>query len=124
MPVIFPWLPRPPEYGSSEWQQLDDADPRKSASTVQAAEAWRILNSSPHVRELLNEWREWQLRRDMGESTADMAALYDWRAVANTPTFAEIERRRNTYEHPPLTPEQIKARAQDNWRMIIKGAED
>lgn len=75
------------------------------------AAAWRILNESPHVAELLAEWVEWHTRRDMSASTAGMSALVDWRKAASAPTYAELQRRRSTYNRPALTPEQIRAKA-------------
>lgn len=58
------------------------------------AEAWRLLESSPHVAELLGEWIEWDRRRTLSDSTAGMAAAIDWRAVSTAPTYAELQRRR------------------------------
>lgn len=80
------------------------------------AAAWRALRSSPHVAELLDEWLRWHQRRHDGDSSTAISAAEDWQAVASTPTYAELHRRRHTYEHPPLSPEQIKARAAAPWR--------
>lgn len=79
------------------------------------AEKWRALASSPHLADLLREWWEWRRRRDMSASTADMARLYDWRAIANAPTYAELQRRRDTYATEPLTAAQITLRARASW---------
>lgn len=76
------------------------------------AACWRMLNSSPQVADALAEWAEWVRRAELSESTAAMAALVDWRKVANSPTYAELRRRRNTYSTPALTPAQIRQRAQ------------
>lgn len=76
------------------------------------AACWRTLDRSPHVADLLAEWVESVRRAELSESTAAMAALVDWRKVANSPTYAELRRRRNTYDRPALTPEQIRQRAQ------------
>ncbi|RBM16591.1 hypothetical protein DI005_25225 [Prauserella sp. PE36] len=83
------------------------------------AATWRELWASEHVRDLLAEWREWRERRDLSASTADMAALVDWRAVAAAPTYAELQRRRNTFDSPPRTPEQIRAQARWSWRVFM-----
>ncbi|OLT46933.1 hypothetical protein BJF85_00205 [Saccharomonospora sp. CUA-673] len=69
---------------------------------VADAEAWRAVTRSPHVMDLLGEWREWRLRRDMSASTACMASLENWRAVASAPTYAELERRRRGRPRPSL----------------------
>lgn len=79
------------------------------------AMAWRELWQSEHVRDLIEEWRAWRDRRDLSESTAAMSALVDWRAVASAPTYAELERRRNTYGRPALTPAEIRQRAAASW---------
>ncbi|MFC4000745.1 hypothetical protein ACFS2C_11805 [Prauserella oleivorans] len=82
------------------------------AALVTDAECWRQLWQSEHIRDLLAEWREWRERRDLSASTAAMASLADWRAIASAPTYAELERRRHTYDRPALTPAQIRQRAQ------------
>ena len=81
-------------------------------SLADDAACWRMLNSSPHVADLLAEWAEWVRRAELSESTAAMAAVVDWRKVANSPTYAELRRRRHTYDRPALTPAQIRQRAQ------------
>ncbi|TKG66187.1 hypothetical protein [Prauserella endophytica] len=83
------------------------------------AAAWRELWASEHVRDLLAEWRAWRERRDLSESTAAMAALVDWRAVASAPSYVELQRRRSCYEKPPRTPEQIRAQARWSWRVFM-----
>jgi hypothetical protein len=52
-------------------------------------------------------------------SNAISAAL-DWRAVANAPTYAELERRRTTYDRRPLTPEQIRRKADESWTNVAR----
>lgn len=90
--MTAPWLP--PEYRSSEWQQLTDDDPRKQQALVNAAECWYKLRQSPHVAELIADRFEWAARRDMSESTAEISELGKWKKLADTPTYAEIEQRR------------------------------
>lgn len=88
------------------------------AALREDAENWRALcRSSPHIAELLDEWREWRRRRDLSEATADMAASLHPR-FATVPTYAELERRRNIYTTPALTPGQIKARAAASWAAV------
>ncbi|WAL67214.1 hypothetical protein ORV05_05345 [Amycolatopsis cynarae] len=82
------------------------------------AEAWRLLNESPHVAEILAEWVEWSYLRDLSESTAAMSAMYDWRHEASVPSYAELARRRSSYDTPARTPEQIKAGADYSWRRV------
>lgn len=48
-------------------------------------------------------------------TSSAISAAEDWRAVAYAPSFAELRRRRSTYDRPPLTAEQIKARARASW---------
>lgn len=55
------------------------------------AGAWRLLNRSPHVAELLAEFIEWDRRRIERETHEDVrTAPVEWLV----PTYAELERRR------------------------------
>jgi hypothetical protein len=116
--TAFARLFKPPPYGSPEWQALADVDPRKREALVHAAESWLVINSNPHVAEILAEIIEWDRRRYMSESTAAMASLRDWSRLAGAPTFAEIERRRHVYTTPVRTPEQIRAATNYSWRLV------
>jgi hypothetical protein len=102
---------RPPEYGSPEWQALAADDPLRRESVLFAADAWRLLNSSPHVEDLLLEWVEWLRRKTLRETSWSISAAVDWREVATSPTYEELERRRSTYTTPALTPEEIRVKA-------------
>ncbi|OXM73076.1 MULTISPECIES: hypothetical protein [Amycolatopsis] len=89
------------------------------------AGAWRLLNTSPHVAEILSEWIEWAHRKDMSESTAEMARMVDWRREASVPTYAVLRERRSHYERAPRTPEQIRAETAWSWARVeraLKGA--
>lgn len=85
---------------------------------VADAAAWRHLNTSPHVAELLAEWVEWDRLRTLRATSNAVSAAADWRAVANAPTYAELARRRATYTRPALTPQQIRATAAASWARV------
>ncbi|MGK3203221.1 hypothetical protein [Amycolatopsis sp. MEPSY49] len=87
------------------------------ALTLDAA-AWRLLNTSPHVAELLAEWIEWDRRRTLRETSNAVSAAADWRALAGAPTYAELERRRAVATRPALTPHQIRAQATASWARV------
>ncbi|MGW5748670.1 hypothetical protein [Amycolatopsis sp. NPDC003861] len=87
------------------------------ALTLDAA-AWRLLNTSPHVAELLAEWIEWDRRRTLRETSHAVSAAADWRALATAPTYAELERRRAEVTRPALTPPQIRAQAAASWARV------
>ncbi|GAA2806500.1 hypothetical protein [Saccharopolyspora taberi] len=53
-----------------------------------------LLAESPHVRELIREWVEWDRRRGEAAASHSIADLADWRQVGVVPSFAELERRR------------------------------
>lgn len=82
------------------------------------AGCWRLLVSSPHLDNLLVEWREWAERQALSESTAEIAAMFDWRKRASAPTYAELARRRTTYATPALTSSQIRQRAAASWAAV------
>jgi hypothetical protein len=114
--TAFGRLFKPPPYGSAEWEALPDCDPRKHEALVLAAESWRILASSPHLEVVLGEWAEWLSRKEFRDSAAAISALRErW---VRLPTYAELDRRRNTYDRPPLTPAQIRAQADYSWRRL------
>jgi hypothetical protein len=106
---------RPPEYGSAEWHALPTDDPRRQAGLVHAADSWAVLVSSPHVADVLFEYREWLRRANFRDISSAISAAADWRGLAGQPTFAELERRRSTYTTPALTPAQIRAKAAASW---------
>jgi hypothetical protein len=87
------------------------------ALTLDAA-AWRLLNTSSHVAELLAEWVEWDRRRTARETSNAVSAAGDWRALAAAPTYAELERRRAVVTRPALTPHQIRAQAAASWARV------
>ncbi|WP_328645302.1 hypothetical protein OHS58_34960 [Amycolatopsis sp. NBC_00348] len=87
------------------------------ALTLDAA-AWRLLNTSPHIVELLAEWVEWDRRRTLRETSNAVSAAADWRALAGAPTYAELERRRAAVTRPALTPHQIRAQAAASWARV------
>jgi hypothetical protein len=58
------------------------------------AGCWRKLVASPHVAEILDEWREWQRRHTLRQTSGAVSRAVDWSAFAKIPTYAELERRR------------------------------
>jgi hypothetical protein len=58
------------------------------------AGSWRLLNTSPHVAEILDEWIEWDQRRTLRETSNAISAATDWRRESTIPTYRELERRR------------------------------
>ena len=91
------------------------------------AGAWRLLNRSPHVEEILAEWIEWAYRADLRATSWSIAALENqrWQDIAGRfpgasatdrwVSYAGLRQRRNTYTTPALTPEQIRAEAAASW---------
>lgn len=92
------------------------ADQRQLAED---AAKWRALAACPHVAELIEEWLEWHRRKECRESSNAIAGACRWGNVG--PTYRELERHRNTYREPPLTPAQIKAKARAGWSVIDGG---
>jgi hypothetical protein len=82
------------------------------------AAAWRLLNESPHVAELLGEWVAWAYRAEYRAISSAISGAADWRQVAYHPTYAVLEKRRNTYAEAPLTPEQIRRKADQSWARV------
>lgn len=107
---------RPPDYRSAGYDALPAGHPLRTEAMKHAADCWALLMSSPHIADLLAEWTAWAERRMWSESTTAMSAHYDWSTEASKPTYAELERRRNTYDRPALTPQQIRAAADYSWR--------
>ena len=68
------------------------------------------LAESPHVRDLISEWIEWDDRRQTVESSHAISAAGDWEAVAAAPTYAELERRRSV--PGPLHQERLETRGE------------
>lgn len=104
---------------STEHRKLAVILPRAEYQRLRLdAAAWRMLRRSPHLCDLLDEWLLWNQRRLDGESSSSISAAVNWAAVASSPTYAELEKRRRTYERPPLSPEQIVARAAASWANV------
>lgn len=82
------------------------------------AAAWRTLNSSPHVAELIAEYFEWLWRAELRESSSAISAAVDWRAAASVPTYAELQRRRSTYTTPARKAEDVKAETAASWAKV------
>lgn len=80
------------------------------------AMAWRLLNQSPHVAALLAEWIEWDRRRQLRESSWGISSQA--RGRWDHASYAEIERRRNTYTGPALSAEEVRIRAQRSWAEV------
>ncbi|MEU4247779.1 hypothetical protein AB0F15_10240 [Amycolatopsis sp. NPDC026612] len=91
---------------------------REYRALVLDAAAWRHLNTSPHVAELLAEWVEWDRRRTTRETSNAVSAAGDWRAIAAAPTYDELARRRAVATRPALTPHQIRAQAAASWARV------
>lgn len=82
------------------------------------AAAWRLLNESPHVAEILAEWIEWAYRVDQRDISNAFSTGNDWTTSGSYVTYDELARRRATYTTPPLTPAQIRARAAESWARV------
>ncbi len=83
----------PVRYGSAGWHALDRRDPRWVAAAFHFAEAWRHhVDPVAIAAELADELERgrWELR----QASWDVSAALDWRAVAERPTYAELQRRR------------------------------
>ncbi|HWD00949.1 MAG TPA: hypothetical protein VG674_00575 [Amycolatopsis sp.] len=91
--------------------------PEYRALVLDAA-AWRHLNTSPHVADLLAEWVEWDRRRTVRETSGAVSAAADWRAIAAAPTYDELARRRAVATRPALTPQEIRAQAARSWVRV------
>jgi Protein of unknown function (DUF2742) len=73
-----------PIYGSNEWEALDRDDPRRFASVVRAAEAWRLDGEPEAVRRRLEE-DDWLVRYRIrqagldvhGRGDTDWARIYE-----------------------------------------------
>lgn len=85
---------------------------------VADAGAWRLLNTSPHVAELLAEWIEWNRRASARQTSNAISGAADWRVLASAPTYAELTRRRAVHTTDVLTPDQIRARATSSWARV------
>ncbi|MDQ0382435.1 hypothetical protein [Amycolatopsis thermophila] len=83
---------------------------------------WRYLADCPataeHLLVLVAERLHWEQRRDQVQTSHAISAAEAWGQVANRPTHDELERRRNHYDRPPRTPEQIRAQAAWSWRRF------
>jgi hypothetical protein len=83
-----------PLYGSEEWEALPDTDPRRVASVVRAAEAWRRDGQAEHLATRLQiELAESDLVVRMRMTGAELDARVGY--VASTaPSWAELQLRR------------------------------
>lgn len=88
---------------------MSPQDPSADTVTITRAEydqlivdagAWRMLRNSEHILNLLAEWIEWDRRRNARQISAAFSDGVDWKLKAYAPTYAELERRRNTYLCP------------------------
>ncbi|MEU5853567.1 hypothetical protein [Saccharopolyspora shandongensis] len=52
------------------------------------------LIESPHLRELIRDWFEWEWRSRMVRSSHAISAREDWTLLAGVPTYADLRRRR------------------------------
>lgn len=90
-----------PRYGSTEWDELDEQDPRRAAAVITAAEAWRRHCSPEQVAEDLRQQlvdEEEAVWRRIRELSWDLSASGDWEAIARRPTYAELCDRRGEPE--------------------------
>lgn len=90
-----------PAYGSPDWDALPDQDPRRAASIIRAAEAWRDHLSPERVAEDLRRQladEDQAVRRRIRETSWDVAAAADWEQLSRTPTFAELCDRRGQHD--------------------------
>lgn len=80
------------------------------------AMSWRLLNRSPHVASLLAEWSEWDRRRQLRESSWGISSVA--RGRWDHVSYAEIERRRNTFANPARSAEEVRIRARKSWAEV------
>lgn len=104
---------------------------------VLEAGAWRLLQSSPHVTELLDEFIEWDRRKTLREASWAICSGRDWRASASAVSYAELERRRNLFPCGQCTEQlaygttrcpacgwvepsgaELRARARASWAQV------
>jgi hypothetical protein len=78
-----------PIYGSAAWEALNNLDPRRLASIVRAAEAWRLDGEPAAVRARLLRHREEVLKEAerlavdrLRQLSYDLAGATDWKALA------------------------------------------
>jgi len=86
-----------PSYGSWAWSVLPDQDPRRAASVIVAAECWRDHRSPQRVAvdlrlQLAEE--DAAVWRRIRETSWDVSVAADWVALAASPTYAELRKRR------------------------------
>lgn len=99
IPLLLPWaealIDRAtgtiPEYGSPEFEALPDNDPRKVASCVRAAEAWRTYFSPEEITR--------RLRAEFEAASTFELSLEQRESYARArPSFAELSARRGEPE--------------------------
>ncbi|MGO1054523.1 hypothetical protein [Crossiella sp. CA198] len=86
-------IPRPPEYGSAEWHALSTEDPLKIAAVARAAESWRRF-WLPDAVTLRTEQFEAEIADRLKQAAVAISTGADWVKLANTPSHAELQRRR------------------------------
>jgi hypothetical protein len=82
-----------PEFGSFNWLQLDVDDPRRLHAIVRAALVWwssQVFGSAIPEPVVVRE-----ISARMKSAAESVSAAYDWRAHANRPTQAQVQRRRD-----------------------------
>ncbi len=80
-------------YGTAAWHALDPLDPRWLAAIVRHAEAWReYVDPVTIALELAEDMN--QRRAELRQASWAVSGAWDWCAVADRPTYAEVRRRR------------------------------
>lgn len=77
---------------------------------------WRLLRTSPHVAALLDEWTEWDRRQRLRESSWGISTVA--RGRWDHVSYAEIDRRRNTFAQPAKSAEEVRIRARRSWAQV------
>lgn len=83
-----------PIYGSAEWAELPDTDPRKVAACVRAAERWRLDGEPAVMAERLKAElaeADWMLRMRVAEASHDVSRGWE---TPRGPSHAELQARR------------------------------
>ncbi len=80
-------------YGTAAWHGLDPLDARWLAAIVRHAEAWREHVDAVTIALEVAEDMD-QRRTELRQASWAVSAARDWCAVADTPTHAELRRRR------------------------------
>lgn len=86
-----------PPYASADWLALDPDDPRRLAAIVIAAECWWYDGLPEVMAERLRDellFLDQLVVERIRRTSWDVAAAKDWVAVAERPTYDELEARR------------------------------